>query len=194
MIRGFVKSLVCGFLTIVITAGAGHVVAQTPATPAPQATAVQDGNYKLAPGDKVNIVVFDEPSMSGEFVVSSSGELAFPLVGNVQVQGMTLNDFQVALVNRLQPDILKNPKVTVSVLNYRPFYILGEVNQPGEYPYADNLNVLNAVAKASGFTYRAKTTKVYIRRAGETAEQVYDVGSDVKIAPGDTIRVAERYF
>ncbi len=197
MFRGFVKSLILCLtallLTLAYTNPASAQSAAPAAAPAPVLTAV-DGNYKLSAGDKVNITVFDEPTMSGEFVVSSSGDISYPLIGNINAQGMTLDEFQAALIARLMPDILKNPKVTVSVLNYRPYYILGEVNAPGEYPYTDNLNVMNAVAKASGFTYRAKTTKVFIRRAGENTEKVYDLTSDLKIAPGDTIRVAERYF
>jgi len=197
MFGGLVKSLtLCLTALLLSLAFISPASAQVqPAAPAatPALTPV-DGNYQLSAGDKVNITVFDEPTMSGEFVVSSSGDISYPLVGNVNAQGMTLDQFQATLISRLMPDILKNPKVTVSVLNYRPYYILGEVNAPGEYPYTDNLNVMNAVAKASGFTYRAKTTKIYIRRAGESTEKVYDLTSDLKIAPGDTIRVTERYF
>ena len=196
MFRGFGKSIILCLTALLLSVVCMSPASAQTAAPAaaPTAVPVQDGNYKLSAGDKINITVYDEPTMSGEFVVSSSGDISYPLVGNVQATGMTLDEFQAALTARLMPDILKNPKLTVSVLNYRPYYILGEVNAPGEYPYTDNLNVMNAVAKASGFTYRAKTTKVYIRRAGETAEKIYDLTSDLKIAPGDTIRVAERYF
>ncbi len=176
---------------------AAQTVAAPPAASSPPAASdsvIRDGSYQLAPGDKVNVTIFDEPDMSGEFVVSSAGNISFPLIGNIDVQNMTLDAFQAALVQRLSPNYLRDPKITVSVLNYRPYYILGEVNAPGEYPYIDNLNVLNAIAKAGGFTYRAKTTKIFIRRANESAEKPYSLDADTKVAPGDTIRVTERYF
>ncbi len=82
----------------------------------------------------------------------------------------------------------------MEVLNYRPFYILGEVNKPGEYPYTNGLTVMNAVATAEGFTYRANTKRVFIKRADTSEEQEYPLNSTTPVAPGDTIRVAERFF
>jgi polysaccharide export outer membrane protein len=84
--------------------------------------------------------------------------------------------------------------VSAEVLNYRPFYILGEVNKPGEYPYTNNLTVLNAVATAEGFTYRADTRRVYIKRTDSAAEQAYPLNAVTQVAPGDTIRIGERFF
>jgi polysaccharide export outer membrane protein len=89
---------------------------------------------------------------------------------------------------------LRDPKVSAEVLNYRPFYILGEVNKPGDYPYTSGLSVMNAIAKAGGFTYRANTKKVFIRRSNEDKENVHVLNGDLMIQPGDTVRVVERFF
>ena len=150
--------------------------------------------YRLGPGDKVRVIVFGETSLSGEFLVSGSGQVAFPLVGDVQAQGLTLGEFQTAVQTALREGYVKEPRVSAEVLNYRPFYILGEVNRPGEYPYTAGLTVLNAVATANGFTYRADTRRVYIRKSGETGERQAPLTATTLVSPGDTIRIGERFF
>ncbi len=124
------------------------------------------------------------------------GDLAFPLLGDIPVANQTVGDLQQLLRDRLSEGYLNDPRVTVEVLNYRPFYILGEVNNAGEYPFKNGLTVVQAVAQAGGFTYRADKDTVYILRPGQTAEESYDIdsGRPVYVAPGDTIRVGERYF
>lgn len=107
---------------------------------------------------------------------------------------MTVRDFQTKVTTALADGYIRDPRVSAEVLNYRPFYILGEVNKPGEYPYTNGLTVLNAVATAGGFTYRANTKSVFIRRANEASEKAYPLSSVPAVAPGDTIRVAERFF
>jgi polysaccharide export outer membrane protein len=109
---------------------------------------------------------------------------------------MTVGDLQTTLRERLGEGYVNDPRVTVEVLNYRPFYILGEVSKAGEFPFSDGLTVTQAVALAGGFTYRAERQRVYILRKGQTQEEVYDIsdGRPVYVAPGDTIRVGERYF
>lgn len=89
---------------------------------------------------------------------------------------------------------LNQPRVTAQVLTYRPIYILGEVNRPGEYPYLPDLTVLNAVATAQGFTYRANTRRVFVRRAGSHVEEAQPLTPDARVSPGDTLRIGERYF
>jgi len=116
------------------------------------------------------------------------------LIGEVQAAGLTISQFQEEISNELRKGYIKEPRVSAEVLNYRPFYILGEVNKPGEYPYTNNLTVLNAVATAEGFTYRANKRMVYIKRAEDPAEQPYPLTPLTKVAPGDTIRIGERYF
>lgn len=160
----------------------------------PEAQAAAVGQYRLGPADKLRVLVFDEENLSGEFVVSGAGAVAFPLVGEVKAEGLTVPEFQEALQSRLAAGYLRDPQVSVEVMAYRPFYILGEVNKPGEYPFTDDLTVLNAVARASGFTYRANTKRVFIRRAGGGAETEYRLTATTPVMPGDTIRVTERFF
>lgn len=151
-------------------------------------------DYRLGSGDKVRVTVFGEDALTGEYLVGGSGKISLPLVGEVQAGGLTISRFQDEVVAALKEGYLKDPKVSAEVLNYRPFYILGEVQKPGEYPYSNGLTVLNAVATANGFTYRANTKKVFIKRAGENAEHEYPLTSITQVAPGDTIRIAERFF
>ncbi|NEX94073.1 polysaccharide biosynthesis/export family protein [Caulobacter sp. 17J65-9] len=150
--------------------------------------------YQLGPADKMRVLVFDEPNLSGEFVVSGAGQVSYPLVGDVMAKGLTVTEFQGELQSRLAAGYLRDPRVSVEVLAYRPFYILGEVNKPGQYPFTDELTVLNAVAGASGFTYRANTKRIFIRHAGSGAETEYSLTSTTPVLPGDTVRVAERFF
>jgi polysaccharide export outer membrane protein len=174
-------------------AGAPPMAAAAPMSAGPQSI-VSDSGYTLGPGDKVRVIVFGETGLSGEFFVSSTGKVSFPLIGDVPAATLTVQAFQQELENALRQGYLKEPRVSVEVLTYRPYYILGEVNKPGEYPYASGLTVMNAVATAGGFTYRAQTKKVFIRRNAETAERPYSLNSEVKVSPGDTIRIAERLF
>ena len=150
--------------------------------------------YKVGAGDKVRIIVFGEDALTGEFFVSGGGKIAFPLIGDIDVLGLTIPEIQAAVEAKLKDGYLKQPKVSAEVLNYRPFYILGEVMKPGEYPYTNGLTVLNAVATAQGFTYRADTKKVYIKRAATTAEDVQPLTPGTPVEPGDTIRIGERFF
>ena len=163
-------------------------VAQTPSV------SITDENYRLGTGDKLKINVYDEPDLSGEFLVDGSGQIQLPLVGQVKAASLTIHEFVAEVVAALKEGYLNDPKVSVEVLNYRPFYIIGEVNKPGEYPFESGLNVLGAIALAGGYTYRANDNDVYVRRAGTSKEQSVPADSNTKIYPGDIIRVAERLF
>ena len=149
---------------------------------------------KLAPGDTVKVTTFGMPSLTGEFIISDEGTIAFPLVGNVQAAGAKASDIQKALTAGLSAGYVNVPSVSVEVSKYRPIYILGEVGKPGEYPYSHGLTVREAVAKAGGFSYRANKKRAYIKGAGETEEHVYKVTANIPVAPGDTIRIGERFF
>ncbi len=150
--------------------------------------------YRLGSGDQLRVIVFGEEDLSGEFVVDGSGQVSLPLVGEVSAQGKTVREFQRALAEKLKEGYLTDPRVSAEVLNFRPFYILGEVKAPGEYPFLNGLTVMNAVATAEGFTYRADTRKVYIKRAGEVGERAYTLTTETPVRPGDTIRIGERFF
>jgi protein involved in polysaccharide export with SLBB domain len=150
--------------------------------------------YQLGPGDKVRVIVFNEAELSGEFVVDGSGAVNMPLVGAIEARGATVREFQDRLVVKLRDGYLKDPKVSVEVLNYRPFFITGEVKSGGEYPYKAGLTVQDAVGVAGGYTYRANTKTAYIRRAGQDREQEVQLAQRVPIKPGDSIRIPERFF
>lgn len=120
--------------------------------------------------------------------------MSLPLVGEVPAAGKTLQEFRTELEARLADGYLNDPRVSAEVLNYRPFYILGEVAESGEYAYTDGLTVMNAVARAGGFTYRANTRVVYIQRADTDREVEVPLTATLRVMPGDTIRIAERFF
>ena len=151
-------------------------------------------DYRLGAADKVRILVYNEPNLSGEFAVNSGGYLALPLIGDVLAVNRTTTDIRQEIERRLSDGYLRSPQVSIDVLQFRPFYILGEVNKPGDYPYSAGLTVLKAVATANGFTYRADQKHVFLKHPGDTAERKYTVTSDIPLQPGDTIRIAERYF
>jgi polysaccharide export outer membrane protein len=150
-------------------------------------------DYRLGSGDKLRVIVFGEPNLSGEFDVSGSGKVALPLIGQVDAEGRTLSEFEAAVIAKLMEGYLNNPRVSVEVMNYRPFYIYGEVGNPGQYPYTNGMTALNAIAVAGGYTYRANTERIFITR-GDGAEQPYPASQAVKILPGDVVRVPERFF
>lgn len=152
---------------------------------------VQD--YRLGPGDRLRISVYGEEELTGEFVVGTTGVVSYPLIGDHPAGGKTVAEFTESLRTALQRYVLR-PSMSVEVLNYRPFFILGEVQNPGTYPYAGGLNVMNAVATAGGFSYRADTRRVFIKHANEVAEREYALTSTTPVLPGDTVRVAERRF
>ncbi len=150
--------------------------------------------YALGAGDRVRITVYNEPDLSGEFEVSGQGLVSVPLLGQVQVIGKTTGEVQALLTQKYGKDYLVNPSVSVEVLNYRPFFIIGEVNHPGSYPYQNGMTVINAVALAGGYTPRANHGGIKIKHSNETTEQERDAKEDSVVMPGDVIEVAERFF
>jgi protein involved in polysaccharide export with SLBB domain len=170
----------------------GIVAANEPATG--ETPNVVDAGYRLGTGDKVQITVYGESDLSGVYDVDGSGYLRMPLIHQIKVAGMTVVQAEDKVQDALAAGYLKDPKVSAEVVNYRPFYIIGEVNKPGEYPYASGMNVLTAVALAGGYTYRADDSDVYIRRKGSTKEIDVPANQTSKVEPGDIVRVAERLF
>ena len=150
--------------------------------------------YTLGSGDKVRVTVFGHEDLSGEFEVDGSGNISLPLIRNVKAEGLTVRQLEQSITERLSPDYLINPSVSVEVLNYRPFYSYGEVTKPGSYPFVNGMTVVNAVAMAGGFTYRARTGSVRIVRAGDPQRKPVDADKDTPVLPGDIIEVPERYF
>jgi len=152
------------------------------------------GGYQLGIQDELRVTVFNEPNLSGQFVVNSNGMLSLPLIGEVRAAGTTIDQLRGEITTKLGDGYLKNPKVSLQVLTFRPFYILGEVNKPGKYPYSTGLTVLNAVATAEGFTYRANKRRVFVKHAGVADEKPIELTPNTPVQPGDTIRIGERYF
>jgi polysaccharide export outer membrane protein len=151
-------------------------------------------SYQLNAGDKVQIAIFNEDNLSGSYVVAPDGQVTLPLAGGIKAAGLTLAEFQQAVVERLKDGIVQEPNVTVSAVELRPYYILGEVKKPGKYSYLPDLTVLSAVATAEGFTYRANMNAIYIRRANDPSEREYPLTATMAVMPGDTIRITQRYF
>lgn len=147
--------------------------------------------YHLGPGDKLNINVFGDESLSGSHQVDGNGSFTFPLVGNIKAVGMTSSDLEEMLRGKLT-EYLRDPRVSVEIASYRPFYIVGEVKLPGSYPYVDGMTVINAVAIAGGFTYRAKDDGFDIQRK---SQDISLAGNQTTLVmPGDVITVRERFF
>jgi len=178
-------------------AGGNPAAYQPTATASPaglNSAAPVSQSYRLGSGDKLRVIVFGEQDLSGEFELDANGDFSLPLVGQINAGGKTARDVEQAIGARLSQGYLKNPSVSVEILNYRPFYIHGEVKSAGEYPYSNGLTLQAAVAKAGGYTYRADMSTVYIRRANESAEMAYNLDRPVNVLPGDTVRVGERFF
>lgn len=150
--------------------------------------------YRIGPGDRLRVATYGEERLTGEFVVNASGEIAFPLLGPVPAAGMTVEAFNAELQGRLAAQYMRNPRVSVEMVNLRPVYILGEVQRPGEFPYGDRMSIYALVAKAGGFTYRANQNYVLVRGERDAAERAVRLSSGTAVQPGDTIRIPERSF
>jgi polysaccharide export outer membrane protein len=187
------RAWLVGLLSLACMAFGAAAFADPPG-PAPAAVSTAPSDYKLGVADKVRVLVYNEPNLSGEFNVNANGSLAFPLIGEVQASGRTATEISAEIVKRLADGYLRDPQVSIDILTFRPFYILGEVNKPGEYPYETGLTVGKAVATANGYTYRADKKRVYLKRIGEDKETVYPMSADTLVQPGDTIRIGERFF
>ncbi len=155
---------------------------------------VEVSEYRLGSGDQLRITVFGEAELTSQYLINPQGEIAFPLIGNVQARDKTIAELTTAIRTALEQGFVRQPNVAVEVLTYRPFFILGEVRTPGTYPYSANLTVYNAVATAQGFTYRADRRRVFIKHAWEDQERVYPLTTTTPVQPGDTVRIGERLF
>ncbi len=160
----------------------------------PAAIAPEPGGPRLQAGDKLKVLVFGEDRISGEYEIDPGGDISLPLAGTVKAAGRTKAELEKALATKFRAASLLDPRVTVDIASYRPFYVLGEVQKPGDYPYRSGLNVLRAIAIAGGQTYRASETTVEIQRAGERTMKSYPLSADLPVYPGDLVRLPERYF
>ncbi len=149
--------------------------------------------YRISVGDKLKVSVFGEENLSGEFEVSALGNISMPLIGEMPAKGLAIHEFRESIARKLSDGYLKNPKVNVDILNYRPIFVHGEVKTGGEFAYKNGLGLRDAIAMAGGYTYRADQTYLYIGREGEPDVAV-QTPADVPILPGDNIRIPERFF
>ena len=140
------------------------------------------------------MTVYGEDRLTGDYDINASGFISLPLLGSVKALDLTQAALRDAVADGLRKSALRDPRVTVDVVSLRPFYILGEVEKPGEYPSRSGLDVWRAMAMAGGQTYRASTSTVAIQRAGETDWRDYKLGGEVTVGPGDVVRVPERWF
>jgi len=168
-------------------------VATTPVLPV-YAYAAHDEPYRLDAGDRLRIVVYGQEGLTNTYTVDAGGSITMPLIGAVRARGLTPTQLAAAVTSRLKNGYLREPYVAAEVETYRPFFILGEVTAPGQYPYVPNMTVESAVAIAGGFTSRALRSSIKLTRMGEagTAQAVVPPGTLLK--PGDTVVVAERWF
>jgi len=148
----------------------------------------------LQAGDTLRVTVFGEEKLSGEFQIDPSGYVSLPLAGTVLAAGLTKIELEQSLTQKFKSKYLRDPKVTVDVASFRPIYVLGEVQKPGEYQYRSGLNVVSALAVAGGVTYRASKSRVLIQRSGEKELKEHDLDPAIPVMPGDVVRVPERYF
>jgi polysaccharide biosynthesis/export protein len=179
------------FVLAIVCIGAGLPARASAQTQ--QAATSADG-YILGPNDRIRLKVYGESDITGEYEIGSTGNVSIPLAGHIRAAGATTRQLEKAIAAALAKGIVRDPRVNVEIAQYRPYYILGEVKKSGEYPYRLGLTVMDAVASAGGFTYRANENKVFLRRAGAGAEETHALDAPVPVYPGDNIRIPERYF
>lgn len=155
--------------------------------------AAQGGGYRLGTGDKLKVTVFGEEDASGEYEIDATGAISARLIGRLVVKGMTVSEVEQALIDQYRGrGYFRNPRISIELVNLRPFFILGEVEKRGSYPYVNGLTVAQAVAIAGGYTYRASRSRITIQRVGAPKEE--PVSEDAPVYPGDIVRVPERFF
>ena len=172
-----------------------------PPIPAPQASNVlaqapvsARAPYYLDAGDRLRVVVFGQEGLSTSYSVDSEGRITMPLIGAVPARGRSTTELADDITRRLRNGYIREPSVAVEIEAYRPFFILGEVAAPGQYPYVPNMTVESAVAIAGGFSPRARRDSIAVTRNEPTGALRIMVPPGTAVAPGDTIQVAERWF
>ncbi len=151
--------------------------------------------YILGPNDRVRVTVFGEDDLTGEYQVDTTGFVSLPLIGEVKASGLTLREFENGVEDQYGDGYLVSPRVSAEVINYRPFFIVGEVTDAGQYPFEPGMTIIKAISTAGGYTYRANRRRVYVLRREVNEEEVeVPADSDLRVMPGDVIRIPERRF
>jgi polysaccharide export outer membrane protein len=160
----------------------------------PRAVAEEDGPYLLDTGDRLRVFVYGQPSLSRIYPVDHDGRISVPLIGHVNARGLTTAKLEGVIKARLGTQYVKDPHVTVDIAQNRPFFILGEVRQAGQYPYVSGMTVRAAVAIAGGYSERADERRVQITRRINGVVEKLDAPNDYVVLPGDTLYIYERWF
>lgn len=159
-----------------------------------QTLATQVSDYRLGPGDKLGIMVFNEKDLSMEVLLSDAGTFFYPFLGEIVARNKTIGELQTLLTTQLKDGYLVDPKLYVSVIEYRPFFINGEVGKPGGYPYQPGLTVRKAISLAGGLTPRASLTKIYIIHENDPTGLPRPTSLDALIVPGDIVTIDQSFF
>ena len=153
------------------------------------------GPYRLGTGDEVRVNVFGLDVASNSYAIGDDGTISIPLLGLIAADGKSLPELEAAIAAGLrQKDVVRQPSVSVQMTRYRPFFILGEVQKPGQYPYVPGMSVLTAVSIAGGFTFRADERRAVILRASEGRMLRGKATPETRVQPGDTVNIAEGWF
>ncbi|GAB2516223.1 polysaccharide biosynthesis/export family protein [Microbulbifer agarilyticus] len=150
--------------------------------------------YRMNAGDRISIRVFGESDLSQDFMLSESGVVNYPFLGELQVSGLTPIELENVILQGLKGDYLISPSVTVAVIEYRPVFIYGEVQAPGGYNYQPGLTVGKAAALAQGITERGSENRIYLTREGATDDQRVRANMSTKLQPGDVITIEQGFF
>jgi protein involved in polysaccharide export with SLBB domain len=158
------------------------------------AAAQQSGSYVLGPGDRIAISVFGQPDLSVEFTLSDNGTLNYPFLGEIPIAGRTMPELEQRIADGLRGDYLIDPDVTVSMTQYRAFFLNGEVNRPGGYPYQPGLTLEKALALAGGLSPRAERDKIVVKLASESSGVEVNINMSDPVHAGDVITVPQSFF
>jgi polysaccharide export outer membrane protein len=150
--------------------------------------------YLLASGDRLRVIVFGQDNLSNSFSVDGAGNISMPLIGIVKANGMTTADLERVVEGRLRNGFIREPRVSIEVEAYRPFFVLGEVTTAGQYPFINGMTVQNAVAVAGGYTPRGYQSDVDITRIVNGRPMTFTAPLTFPVRPGDTVKVRERFF
>lgn len=198
---GFLAALTCSLLAMVALSNANaqgrvppapqsQLVAPPQVTVSPGAAEAYRSSYVLGMGDQLRVIVYGEQDLSGVFQIDANGSISLPLIGTLQASGRTIQGLEQYITEQYN-HYLRDPKVNLQVTQYRPFFILGEVKQPGSYPFIPGMTIKNAIALAGGYTVRGGPSGLSLEQSGS---KEHDAGEDTSVAPGDTIRVNSRLF
>jgi len=182
------------FLVVILLVSALTACAKQPAPRLADISTAYSGPYRLDSGDQVRVTVFGQIDLSRIYPVDVSGNITMPLIGSVPARGRTPVALSAGISSRLARNYVRNPDVSVEVQTYRPFFVLGEVQRAGQFPYVSGMTVQTAIAIAGGYTYRADQRGVIITRQGQEKPIRGYASNDGPVMPGDTIYVEERFF